>query len=282
MKVIRDKMVNRSERRRGQFLVGRKVMNSSVRSFVIRVRGLLAAALGILLIVPTIVAAQTQPSLLTSRAELTAAAERAEKNQSGNTSDALAAAAIKQRLREGDFNPGDRIILRVFTDQLRTDTLLVRSGRLIDLPGKTTVSLDGVLRSEVSDKVTAQVLRYVKARQVEVVPLTRIAVLGEVARPGYFALPSDVAIGEAIMQAGGPTGTADMDRSTVLRGQQHIRSGKDLIAALSNGQTLDQFGLTAGDQIVVGRSRDLLNGSLMPFVGAIASLAAIFVALHHR
>jgi len=157
MKVIRDKMVTRSERRRGQFLVGRKVMNSSVRSFVIRVRGLLAAALGILLIVPTIVAAQTQPSLLTSRAELTAAAERAEKNQSGNTSDALAAAAIKQRLREGDFNPGDRIILRVFTDQLRTDTLLVRSGRLIDLPGKTTVSLDGVLRSEVSDKVTAQV-----------------------------------------------------------------------------------------------------------------------------
>lgn len=257
-------------------------MNSSICSFVIRARAAMATAFGALLLAPALLAAQSQPSLLTSRAELTAAAERAEKSQSGNADDALAAAAIKQRLREGDFNPGDRIILRVFTDQLHTDTLLVRAGRLVDLPGKTTVSLDGVLRSEVSDKVTAQVLRYVKARQVEVVPLTRIAVMGEVARPGYFALPSDVAIGEAIMQAGGPTVTADMDRSTVLRGQQHIRSGKQLVAALSNGQTLDQFGLTAGDQIVVGRSRDLLNGSLMPFVGAVASLAAIFVALHHR
>lgn len=221
----------------------------------------------------------TQPSLLTSRAELTAAAERAEVGH--NSRDALTAAAIRQRLREGDFQPGDRIVLRVFTDIMRSDTLLVRSGRLIDLPGKTTMSLEGVLRSEVKDKITTEVLRYVKARQVEVTPLTRVAVLGEVARPGYFALPSDVPVSEAIMAAGGPTSTADIERSVVRRAQEEIRSSDEIRSALSRGMTLDQFGLNAGDEIVVGKKRDFLNSSLMPIVGAVASLMAVFVAVHH-
>ncbi|HEX9310737.1 MAG TPA: SLBB domain-containing protein [Gemmatimonadaceae bacterium] len=226
--------------------------------------------------------AQTQPGLLTSRAELTAAVQSAELGSGGRgATSALAAAAIRQRLAEGDFQPGDRIVLKTFTDASHTDTLVVRGGRLLDLPGKTTMSLVGVLRSEVKDKVAGEVLKYVKAEQIEVIPLTRVAVLGEVAHPGYFALPSDVPLTDVIMAAGGPTATADVERSLVRRGSFEFRSANETRQAISRGLTLDQFGLSAGDEIVIGRRREFLSGSVAPLLGVIGSVTLIFVTLHH-
>jgi protein involved in polysaccharide export with SLBB domain len=226
--------------------------------------------------VPVVVGGQTVAGALSSRDELSAAATHAE--QSRNP---LQAAAIRQRLRDGDFQVGDRILLTVFSDAARTDTLVVRAGRVIDLPGKAVLPLSGVLRSELRDRVSAEVLKYVKADQVEVTPLTRIAVLGEVARPGYFALRSDVPITDAIMQAGGPTASADVERSVVRRASREYRSADETRQAVAMGLTLDQFGLTAGDEIVVGRQRQLFNPAASAVLGTIASLSAIFFAVHH-
>ena len=226
--------------------------------------------------VPVVVGGQTVAGALSSRDELSAAAAHAE--QSRNP---LQAGAIRQRLHDGDFQVGDRILLTVFSDAARTDTLVVRAGRVIDLPGKAVLPLSGVLRSELKDRVTAEVLKYVKADQVEVTPLTRIAVLGEVARPGYFALRSDVPITDAIMQAGGPTASADVERSVVRRASREYRSADETRQAVANGLTLDQFGLTAGDELVVGRQRQLFNPAASAVLGTIASLSAIFFAVHH-
>jgi protein involved in polysaccharide export with SLBB domain len=191
----------------------------------------------------------------------------------------MLAAAIRQRLRDGDFQIGDRILLSVFSDAAHTDTLVVRDGRVIDLPGKSVLPLSGVLRSELRDKVTAEVLKYVKAERVDVTPLTRIGVLGEVAHPGYFAFRSDVPITDAIMQAGGPTALADVQRSTVRRASREFRSADETRQAVAKGLTLDQFGLTAGDELVVGRQKQFFNSGATAALGTIASLAAIFFAV---
>ena len=216
---------------------------------------------------------QTAASLLTSRDELTAAADYAE--QSRNP---LEAAALRQRLREGDFQVGDRIVLRVVSDTAHTDTLLVRAGRVIDLPGKAVLPLTGVLRSEVKDRVTAEVLKYVKAQGVEVTPLTRIAVFGEVAHPGYFAFRSELPITEAIMLAGGPTAAADIERTVVRRASREYRSANEMRQAVARGLTLDQLGLGAGDEVVVGRQRPKITPIISTAVGMGASFAAILIA----
>jgi protein involved in polysaccharide export with SLBB domain len=244
---------------------------------VIRFTLVLSACVTAVTSMPGTAGAQSVTGALTSRAELSAAATQAE--QSRNT---LRAAAIRQRLRDGDFQVGDRILLTVFSDAARTDTLVVRDGRVIDLPGKAVLSLSGVLRSELKDRVTTEVLKYVKADKVDVTPLTRIGVLGEVARPGYFALRSDVPITDAIMQAGGPTATADMERSVVRRGSREYRSADETRQAVANGLTLDQLGLTAGDELVVGRQRQLVNPATSAALGMIASLAAIFYTIHRH
>jgi protein involved in polysaccharide export with SLBB domain len=242
---------------------------------VIRFTIVLSTMVAALTWMPATASGQHVAGVLASREELTAAAAQAEQSQNP-----MLAAAIRQRLRDGDFQVGDKILLSIFTDAARTDTLVVREGRLIDLPAKAVLPLTGVLRSELKDRVTAEVLKYVKADRVDVTPLTRIGVLGEVARPGYFAFRSDVPITDAIMQAGGPTAAADIDKSVVKRANREYRSADETRQAVAKGLTLDQLGLSAGDELVVGRQRQFFNPGMTTALGLLASLTAIFFAAH--
>lgn len=225
--------------------------------------------------------------VLVSRAELTAAAAQADiaagkGDPAARSRSAILAAAIRQRLRDGDFQVGDRVVVTITSDIVHRDTLVVRSGRFLELPGPILVPLSGVLRSELKDRVSTEVLKYVKAREIEVIPLMRLGVLGAVGRPGYFAFASDVPITDAIMGAGGPTVTADFGRSVVRRGTQEYRSAAETRDAIASGLTLDQFGLTAGDEIVVGSRREFNPGTIVGITGALASLVAVFVTLRHH
>lgn len=231
--------------------------------------------------------AQAATGLLMSRADLTALAVRADSEARASAEgergrSTMLAASIRQRLRDGDFQVGDRVVVMIVSDAVRKDTVVVRSGRFLELPDKIVVPLTGVLRSELLDRVSVEVLKYVKARQIEVTPLMRIGILGEVTRPGYFAFASDLPLTEAIMGAGGPTTIADIERSTVRRGNQPFRSTEETRRAIAGGLTLDQFGLNAGDEIVVGRRSGLNAGSIIGVVSALGGVAGIFVALHHR
>src|SRR6185312_2086662 len=162
---------------------------------------------------------------LVTRAELTATATRAEAaaisgDPAQRAENAMIAAAIRQRLHDGDFQVGDRILVVMISDALHRDTVVVRSGRTLELPGMVVVPVAGVLRSELQERVSSEVLKYVKAQRIEVTPLMRVGVLGAVARPGYFAFASDVALSDVIMGAGGPTVTADLGKTTVRRQNQ--------------------------------------------------------------
>jgi protein involved in polysaccharide export with SLBB domain len=164
---------------------------------------------------------------------------------------------------------------------MHRDTLIVRTGRILELPGKITVPLAGVLRSELKERVSTEVLKYIRAREIEVTPLTRLGVLGEVARPGYFAFASDTPLSDAIMGAGGPTALADIERSIIRRGTKQFRSSDETRKAIASGLTLDQFGINAGDELVIGKHRDIASGTVLSLIGALASVVTIFVALQH-
>jgi hypothetical protein len=221
---------------------------------------------------------KSSPALLLSRAELTSAAERADASR-GDARNAMIAASLRQRLRDGDFQIGDRLVLSYVTDISHMDTLAVRSGRVVELPGKIVVSLGGVLRSEVEDRVSTELLKYVRAEQIEVTPLMRVGVLGDVAHPGFFAFASDILLTDAIMGAGGPTATADLDRSVVRRGAVVFKSADETRTAIARGLTLDQFGLSAGDELVIGQRPSSRSGALIGLVGGIGTLLTVFVAL---
>jgi protein involved in polysaccharide export with SLBB domain len=255
------------------------VHDGRIRSFCVAIIGVAA-----LTFAGARAGAQSAQSLLTSREELTSIAARSESlavvgDEASRARNAMLAASINRRLRDGDLQVGDRVVVTVVSDSARKDTVVVKAGRIIELRDNVVVPLSGVLRSELHDRVSAQVLKYVKARHIEVAALMRVGVLGEVARPGYFSFASDIPITEAIMNAGGPTPAADLEKSVVRRGTQAYRSGEETRKAIAGGLTLDQFGLNPGDELVIGRRGSTGPGSIIGMVGALSSVVAVLVAL---
>lgn len=172
------------------------------------------------------------------------------------------ATRIRERLKSGDFLPGDRIVLAVEGDTALTDTFTVRASGLLSLPNLPDASLSGILRSELQAHVTTHIARYLRNPSVTASSLIRLAVSGEVQRPGFYAVPADVPLSDIVMAAGGPTQTADLGRMTIRRGTVELLSPTDLRIAVVNGLTVDQLNLLSGDEISVG-ARPRTNWALV-------------------
>lgn len=158
---------------------------------------------------------------------------------------------IKSRLDEGDFHRGDRIALMVQAESTLTDTFTVGSGAELILPPPTTgsVSLKGVLRSELQTKMAEYIGRFKNNPIVRAQPLIRIAVQGEVANGGIYAVPADAQLADALMAAGGTTQYAKENKVTIAR------NGRAYWEGTAFDTDLDALGVKDGDQIVVGSTR---------------------------
>lgn len=174
----------------------------------------------------------------------------------------LEATRIRERLTAGDFLPGDRIVLSVEGDTALTNTFTVRAGGLLSLPNLPDASLTGILRSELQSHLTTHIARYLRNPSVTASSLIRLAVIGEVQRPGFYPVPADVPLSDIVMTAGGPTQAADLGRMTIRRGSVELLSPNDLRIAVVNGLTVDQLNLLSGDEISVG-ARPRTNWALV-------------------
>ena len=194
----------------------------------------------------------------------------------------MQAATIRARLRDGDFDVGDRVFISVRTDSMVSDTVTVRAGRVIRLPNLPDISLQGVLRSELQDYLTKQLLRYIKRPDVQTTSLVRIAVMGSVSKPGYYQLPADLALADAIMMAGGPTTTADVDKTQIKRGNDVVYSSTLLGQEVAKGATLDQLNIRPGDQILIGE-RHKTNWALVgTLTGVTVGLISTILVISRR
>jgi hypothetical protein len=194
----------------------------------------------------------------------------------------MQAATIRARLRDGDFDVGDRILLSVRGDSLVSDTVTVRAGRMIRLENIPDISLQGVLRSELQDYLTTQLTRYIKHPEVQTTSLVRVAVMGAVNKPGYYQVPADIAMADAIMMAGGPTQNADVSKTQLKRGTDVLYSSELLGQEVAKGATLDQLNIRPGDQIEIGERHKTPWSTIASLVGITAGLVSIFFVLRRK
>jgi protein involved in polysaccharide export with SLBB domain len=190
---------------------------------------------------------------------------------------AAEAAAIRQRLTEGDFRPGDRILLTVTGNFSFSDTLPVREGQVVTIGSLPDIPLRGVLRAELNDYMTQQLSRFVREPVVRAQALTRLAVIGSVGRPGFYAVPADILLGDAIMQAGGPSPSADLSRTEVRRGKTVVVSRQQVQRAMSEGKTLDRMDVRAGDEIYVPEKK---KRDTMALIYAATGLITLGITLY--
>lgn len=162
-------------------------------------------------------------------------------------------ALIRRRLDEGDFQVGDRISLVVEGEPTLSDTLSVSSDLNAVLPSGDTISLKRVLRSEVQGKLQQAIARIVKEPRIRTETYLRIGILGSVGKQGFYELRSDALLTDVLMQVGFPE-TASLQKIRVERNEKTIWDGEPLQDALTEGRTLDQLSLRAGDVITVPQS----------------------------
>lgn len=187
-------------------------------------------------------------------------------------------AKLKTRLEEGDFQTGDRLILKVANDTALSDTFTVRAGPGVDLPNMDPLSLKGVLRSELQDRVQQYLKKYIREPQVEATSLIRIGILGGVVRPGYYNVAPDRPMGEIIEIGGGVAPDGELKKASIQRDGAERWSKEDVRFAMSRGMSLDELGVQGGDEFTVGR-RSAGAGPTLAIITGVVGLAATIVLL---
>ena len=162
---------------------------------------------------------------------------------------------IRRRLAEGDFRPGDRLLVDVEGQTQLTDTFAVAANQQVTLPTVGVVELRGVLRSEVQQHIDTAVAQFIRDPRVTTRSLVRIQIDGAVGSPGYYLVDSDMPVAELIMLAGGQANEARLTATRIDRGEETIVSAERFQQALRAGATVDHIGLRDGDRMYVPGSR---------------------------
>jgi polysaccharide export outer membrane protein len=153
----------------------------------------------------------------------------------------------------GTFQVGDRVWLDVEGEEQLSDTFTVGPGLLLTLPVIGDIALAGVARSRIEPYLTQALGHYVRHPMVRARALVRIAITGQVTRPGFYAVPTDLVLADAVMLAGGATPDARLDAMRVERGERRLLKAGAIARAVARGMSLDDLDLRAGDRIVVPR-----------------------------
>ena len=185
---------------------------------------------------------------------------------------------IDRRLKDGDFQPGDQMVMTLRVEKVAIETLTVRPGLILDLPDMEAMSVRGVLRSEVEDRLRTHLKQFIRDPQVQVQTLVRVGVLGSVARPGYYSARADQPLGEVLMMAGGLSPEADLRKTKVLRNSHEYWPRDDVRRALASGKSVDQLGMQGGDEIMVDKKSGGFSGAL-PIIAALSGIALATIGI---
>ena len=177
------------------------------------------------------------------------------------------AAALRERLRTGDFQPGDRIVLRITGDPNfpPIDTLTVRPGGVLQIDRLGEIPIRGVLRAELPAHMKREVTKIVRGAAVQATSVVRIGTFGQIQRPGFYEFPSEGLLNEVLMR-GGLAIDSDQHNVTVSRSGNEIWNRQSIDVALQEGITIDQLGLRGGDQILVGMKTQMNSQTIIQYL----------------
>ena len=165
---------------------------------------------------------------------------------------------------------GDRIRLEVRDEPELAGEYVVDQEGMVLLPLVGLVSVAGRSFEAVTEELRVAYARELTDAEIRVIPVLRIAVLGEVRQPGLFPADPTHTPADLIAAAGGLTPQGDPDRISV------VRQGEVISVGLEPGSDALEQRIRSGDQIVVGRRGWFWeNASLV--IGSVTSIAVALI-----
>ena len=196
---------------------------------------------------------------------------------SAKTRAASELSAIRMRLQQGDFHVGDRFVITLRQDAVTADTASVRDSLKVSVASLPDVSLAGVLRSELDERMTAHVARYLRGVTVRTSVLTRIAIFGAVRAPGFYYASPDRPVSDVVMIAGGPVELANLNEFEISRGSVKLLKAKDSKRAIKEGRTLEQLDVQSGDEVRIPTRKKINWPALVQLLFVFSTLFFAFL-----
>jgi polysaccharide export outer membrane protein len=121
------------------------------------------------------------------------------------------------------LHPGDRLLVKLWLDTTLTDTVRLDETTSAIIPRLGPLPLAGLPASEIADSVRRAYTRVIRTPSIEITPLRRVTVIGEVNKPATYFLETRATLREAVAMAGGMTPIAVVSHVTIVRDTLRIR-----------------------------------------------------------
>jgi len=151
------------------------------------------------------------------------------------------------------LRPGDVVKIQVFGhDELSGEFPIDENDSLL-LPIIGEISVQGMPVPDLRRRIRTEFGRLFTQSFVSVTPLFRVAVIGEVMRPGLYSVDPTMTIYDVLANAGGPSPESRRSEIKLIRAGQQVPV--PLEPAYLARATLRELGVRSGDQISVPRKR---------------------------
>lgn len=169
------------------------------------------------------------------------------------------------------LQPGDVIRLKIWREpDLSGDYEVDPYGRAV-FPKVGTVAVTTMSSDSLQRLLLATYAQWLRDPAIEVTPLRRVNVLGEVRNPGLYQVDPTLTVADVLAMAGGTS--SEGNRNNI----ELIRQGRAGSIRLRQDSRLSEWSIRSGDQLQVQeRSWFSRNGAML--VGASITAAAVIVA----
>lgn len=149
------------------------------------------------------------------------------------------------------LRPGDVVKIQVFGHEELTGEYPVDENFILLLPIIGEINVRDLSVVDLRRRIRAEFAQLYTQSFVSIIPLFRVAVLGEVNRPGLYSVDPTMTIYDVLATAGGATRDAKGSDTRLIRAGQMVQVPMD--AAWLARATLRELGVRSGDQISVPR-----------------------------
>ena len=168
--------------------------------------------------------------------------------------------------------PGDVIRIQIWREEDLSGEFQVDEKGSVVLPLLGRRAVVGISADRLRDELTREYGQYLVNTAVNVTPLRRVIVLGEVRVPGQYTVDATNSVADVIARAQGVTAEGDAENIVLVRDGQRLRAG------LLGTQSLQEAGIRSGNQILVAK-RSWASRNFPSVVGIVSILANLYVII---
>ncbi len=184
----------------------------------------------------------------------------------------------EDRLVNGDFQPSDALQLDVQGMTEFTGSFTLDRQKDLVLPTIDPIPMQGVLYSEAEEAIRAGLAVYIRNPIVRVIVTKRIAIVGGIASPGFYDIPPETTVSQAIMLAGGPAGNAKLNQAEFRRLGDAYTDPYGQIAFTN--VSLVELGVMSGDELYIPPSgTGLTTAKILGGIATAAGLVFLFTRI---